>query len=126
MTSNELRIENYISATSKPDIRKITAEDLLDFDKGKIEIEPIPLTEQWLKDFGFKKNRLFNAYWFSKSLGKGKPKLISNDIGKSAYSSKLEFVFLDIPFESKNIKYVHQLQNLYFALTEKELIKKTL
>ncbi len=65
---------------------------------------PVPLTEQWLKDFGFKKSlrtwRKFGCIFHITQYGK-------------FFINKLNL----------EIKYVHQLQNLYFALTGNELIK---
>ena len=76
------------------------------------DCQPIPLTEEWLLKFGFvdknytlelkakRKTIVFN--WFSKVVSTGK---------RSGYYSR----------KYRHIKYVHQLQNLYFALTGEEL-----
>lgn len=72
-----------------------------------IDIEPIPLTEEWLLRFGFESNPYQDRY----ELGE-----IYIDCDKTR--GKLEL------WESKTniiINTVHQLQNLYFALTGKEL-----
>lgn len=70
---------------------------------------PIPLTEEWLIKFGFKKSYL---YWRNK------------------LSAKVEFKLQNMVWFYKGgclqsnyieIKSVHQLQNLYFALTGVEL-----
>jgi len=70
-------------------------------------IEPIPLTEEWLLKFGFeiKQGRFGNEYW-------GKINLYTSS------DKKIVFCFDGY---LKGIKYVHQLQNLYFALTGNEL-----
>lgn len=65
-------------------------------------VEPIPLTEEWLLKFGFKKRY--------KAFAKGDFTFIEN----SGMAYKLSIVD-NMP------KYVHQLQNLYFALTGEEL-----
>lgn len=74
------------------------------------DIEPIPLTEEWLIKFGFVITRT-QAY------------KIFNDFGDQVKLNKIgnefEFVYLAVP-----IKYAHQLQNLYFALTGEELTIK--
>ncbi len=81
--------------------------------------EPIPLTEEWLLKFGFEKPQfnnylqkdfnLFTVYWYPKGEG---------------------FYFHDARDLNCTIdpllKYVHQVQNLYFALTGKEIIIKEL
>ena len=65
-------------------------------------IEPIPLTEEWLLKFGFKKNSEFYE--------NGKVILIEEN-------NSFHLAFLNC----SSIKYVHQLQNLYFALCGEEL-----
>jgi len=71
------------------------------------EIEPIPLTEEWLVKFGFeiKQGRFGNEYF-------GKINLYT------ASDKKIVFCYDDC---LKGINYVHQLQNLYFALIGEEL-----
>lgn len=68
------------------------------------EYEPIPLTEEWLVRFGWEKS----GEWFYKDY----------------YEINLNGIFnpSDAHYTIHNdIKYVHQLQNLYFALTGEEL-----
>ena len=62
-------------------------------------IDPIPLATEWLERFGFKKSREDGWVWML-------------DLPKN-----------DATYHS-NCKYVHQLQNLYAALTGKELTVK--
>lgn len=74
-------------------------------------IEPIELTEEWLIKFGFKKSGI--------GYGKGllniymKNAVITYPNGRVFYNSWAIMEY--------QIKYVHQLQNLYFALTCEEL-----
>ena len=116
MESKELRIENLVTYYGKivsitgiteehPFIYLITA-DYLDWD----EIEPILITEQWLFKFGFKQEK--NKYWFSNEV-------ISISVHKDGYYNIWGNSGREIA--RKGIKYVHQLQNLYFALVGKEL-----
>ena len=81
-------------------------------------LEPIPLTEEWLLKFGFVNNKgvFRNAYymflerWF-----------ISH---KKKYDVDFYSLIIHEDFIT-HIKNVHSLQNLYFALTGEELtIKK--
>lgn len=72
--------------------------------------EPIPLTEEWLLKFWFKnvgidKRKFCDVYFFN-----GVRLTLSNS-GNMYYGKLL-------------ISSVHQLQNLYFALTNEELIYK--
>ena len=80
-------------------------------------IEPIPLTEEWLIKFGF---RYYNNHIYvfpnNDSL-----RLWGFSWNVQQYLMGLD-EFVDIPTPS--IKYVHQLQNLYFALAGEELTIK--
>lgn len=80
-------------------------------------IKPIPLTEEWLFRFGLVK-QLEN--------GRAKKmKIWKCPIYKT--SNGLNYGFTIYAFAKKlNILYVHQLQNLYFALTNNELQPKIL
>ena len=77
-----------------------------------IELEyasPIPLTEEWILKFGFEKKKdYYNRYYFSID---GMDIRIDDDMFETEVGESLY----------KRIKYVHQLQNLYFALNDKEL-----
>ena len=73
--------------------------------------QPIPLTEQWLLDFGFETTSI-RTYELPNTRG-----LVIVSKMKGEFLIKL----------NKNsiwIKHVHQLQNLYFALTGEELTLK--
>ena len=74
--------------------------------------KPIPLTEEWLLKFGF----VYDA------------DSLTFDYEYNHFVFYLERDFKDIEtfsfdssFTETKVKYVHQLQNLYFALTGKEL-----
>ncbi len=77
-----------------------------------VEINPIPLTEEWLIKFGFTGDSIMGlAVKYS---------LNRIDIW---YNKKLDEALLDnVKYKRIYIKYVHQLQNLYFVLTNEELI----
>lgn len=79
------------------------------------EFEPIPLTEEWLVKFGFDK---WNDWG-------GMYSIDINEAKKAQIEYRIENnkCYLSIEDEqiSKQINYVHQLQNLYFALTGEEL-----
>lgn len=83
-------------------------------------IEPIPLTEEWLLKFGFQKDDN-GCYWVN---------LLTHyfELEKSdcfwfpVYAQIPEFSHEKEQRVSLNcIEHVHQLQNLYFALTGEEL-----
>jgi hypothetical protein len=74
----------------------------------------IPLTEEWLLKFGFVVKELAD-YVKTDFTVYEKGKFVIND------AFWVEFDDFDIRLEYK-LEYVHQLQNLYFALTGEELI----
>jgi len=77
------------------------------------ELLPIPLTEKWLLEFGFEWEEGYKCWQNEIALYKG------NDEYPFNYSCQF--------FEHQNlvtVYYIHQLQNLYFALTGQELIRQ--
>jgi hypothetical protein len=86
------------------------------------EIKPIPLTEEWLKKFGFKKGAT-SDYNFKQL---DDEKYIA--VNKENYEYECIIAIENLEDETNSylphIKYVHQLQNLYFALTGEELTIK--
>ena len=127
MKSNEFRLGNLLIEKKYKMIVKVT--DLLDNRigvtgdfKGRWQVQPIPITEEWLLKFGFNQNSHSDNYI------KGKEHL-SIKFGEwqddRGFKSK-EWIYSTAQSDAGccellNIKFVHQLQNLYFALTEKEL-----
>ena len=110
MKSNDLRIGNWIYF---PMIKNNYQIIRLDFDnKNENNYSPIPLTEDILLKCGFyQKNNLFILKDITLQLINCGTE-IDNHLG---------FVLLGF---NNEIKYVHQLQNLYFALTGEELTIK--
>lgn len=122
---SELRIGNLVLGPLKKDfgtVKRIETVVLIQHSLGHEdyfspkEINPIPLTEEWLQRFGFKSDQ--NRFYMS----------VESDYGGGIDS-------LIVPGESVTVScfdcddgrigakfpYVHQLQNLYFALTGTEL-----
>jgi hypothetical protein len=108
MKATELRIGNYYLAFGV-DLKQV---ETLTKDKILIDFQPIPLTEEWLKKFGFEK--VIVDSWYSK--------LAENKNTINISKSGLVAINDDKPIRS--IEYCHQLQNLYFALTGEELTIK--
>ncbi len=81
-------------------------------DSKSFHFKPIPLTEEWLLKFGFVQSQdidtifglKLNDFWY---------------INEFQIRNKFNSILLDV-----ELKYVHQLQNLYFALTGTHLILK--
>jgi hypothetical protein len=126
MKANELRIGNYVNVPNykqcpfridafehcSEKFIKVAQEVILNgFEVHPLtwyggDLQPIPLTEEWLLKLGAKKDKIDNTY----------------------YLSELEIILPNF-FRYKTsmirrIEHVHQLQNLYFALTGEELTIK--
>lgn len=101
MKTNDLRIGNLVLNDDDGGVCK-----LFNIHEGYINHKPIPLTEEWLLKFGFKS---IQDGWYEYS---------NSNITFSWNIYDRQLRFLGEPF---NIQYVHQLQNLYFALTGEEL-----
>ena len=113
MKANELRIGNYIQVKGEKynsQIMWILPREVgLDNSVDEIfisDLEPIPLTEEWLIRFGFEVKSASVTHKYSYNIGFF---VLSNGLRSN------------ISYDGYEIKYVHQLQNLYFALTGNEL-----
>jgi hypothetical protein len=126
LKANELRIGNFVLDDTSDNVMivsRIENKDYTEWNSGdKYNIyclkfgtkgyyegnfKPIPLTKEWLKKFGFKKER-----------------------GESYKLGKYQLYYL-LYYEGYKvgeltIKYVHQLQNIYFASSGEELTIKEL
>ena len=97
MKANELRIGNWVYSPNHKENYKVIRLEL----DSEINAEPIPLTEEWLIRLGFK---IFCKDFYLN--------------GIIIHTRKRGYVLRkSVPI----IQYVHQLQNLYFALTGEEL-----
>jgi len=106
MTAAELRIGNWYKNMSNDNpFNQIKYGHEIDY--VAIYCEPIPLTEEWLLKFGFEKSGINHIKWT-----KWKMFLVEDE--KGIYSFDLGRIYNDILT-------IHQLQNLYFALTNEEL-----
>jgi len=112
---NELRLGNLTSAGVVNEI----LQDCFYVHDGEsslkntwFNIQPLPISKEWLLKFGFFENINHNPSWqLDVKLGFS----IWGRIGKGFN------VFVDSDEIGNPIKYVHQLQNLYFSLTGEEL-----
>ena len=106
MDSRELRIGNYHIWDGIE--CKVEADALSSMFYGGLKPKPIPLTKEWLVKFGFE---IYGGHWSNGSIRMLiSPTVSGGDIILSPY--------LGYALE---IKHVHQLQNLFYALTQKEL-----
>ena len=130
MKASELRIGNLVNHTTGQckvvgfygEIFRAENINKIELKSNVFNLQPIPLTEEWLLKFGFEKIKDFNVYinvWelkgFMVSLGEYINIHVDwADDGADNYHSIVVYEEL----------YVHTLQNLYFALTNEELILK--
>ena len=118
MKANEFRLGNLVKCPEGfGQVTQIQDREVLVVDEiGYImeEIKPIPLTEEWLLKFGFEKIERDDCCWYTLLIPSKYDFNILWDKGDSANGMSIE----DYPVKCKH---VHQLQNLYFALTGEEL-----
>ena len=132
MEAKELRIGNIV-ADKDNDIFELSGFYLYQLSieqntKGIITShKPIILTEEWLLKLGFEPIYDYYKIQIQKDDGGGNSDyFISVDTGMDNESNEFTIQLVSGEgdwFTSKN-KYVHQLQNLYFALTGEELTIK--
>jgi len=126
MKSTELRVGNFVSVDGKNlPVTQIFEKGLNCGNVGALYelVKPIPLTEEWLEQFGFEK-----VVYDSEKNGYGiEYHLKKKDLFIEIYSD-MSLNLYDSDKDTDNDlgvgvhpKHVHQLQNLYFALTSEEL-----
>ena len=123
ITKNELRIGNYIGMYVGVNLKYYVVNNIswmgvktdTNAEYGYGYIHAIPITEEWLLKFGFEKK--YQTFEFKGLNIDGTVVHFSFDKWCSEYDIE-NCDFIEIPAECKH---VHQLQNLYFALTNEEL-----
>ena len=136
VNSNELRLGNWLSTSGGFPMYVVAIwsdEANLNFDGNEGDVwesnykflDPIPLTVDWLERFGFEQ--------FTKTVGGGDINCCYEDYRNSHMAIipikggefEIEFAPLFQTIDERNhlrtIKYVHELQNIWFSLTGKEL-----
>lgn len=109
MKASELRIGNYIGILDPGIYKKCDLLDIKDILDGDTTYKPIPLTPEWLVRAGFTQKDMAD-------LGLYCSLKISDEIKLSMLADSIWIDEHPTP-----AIYVHQLQNLYFALTGLEL-----
>lgn len=110
MEANQCRLNNIVNYRGQ--ITTLTKNEMVHFYRFSEFYEPIPLTEEILLKCGFEKYSEGNFV-----LGNFILSYLTTD-------ENFEFEYKVSGIDSwllKDIKYLHQLQNLYFALTNEEL-----
>ena len=127
MEARELRIGNWVFDSNNSIEREIqnifTPQELWEIEELKA-MQPIPLTEEWLLKFGFESYSTHVNYNELQIKNKKPNKHIVVRLGiQNKYFSVFnhsECDFTELQF-IRQLDFVHQLQNLYFALTGEEL-----
>lgn len=111
MKANELRIGNLVQIDG---LKSPIPVSIIDTTETSIDTKakPIPLTEEWLLKFGAIKSQ--HCWLINDKIE------LSHTTTEEYYEFEWQSPLLD--WEIIAIKYVHELQNLYFALTGEELI----
>jgi hypothetical protein len=128
MNASELRIGNLVYDSLKELNITISKSIFMSLD-NEIElkkIQAISLTEEWLLKFGFEECQDYYAggksmffYDIDKSLENSEFYIFSNENNEFNLSSMEDQIVIS---KKLNIKYVHEIQNLIFALTRKDLV----
>lgn len=132
MKATELRIGNWVKMKKSDPIENYQISAILKkgVNSGSVGmlyeiIEPIPLTEEWLERFGFEPVFLENT---DGEVLQDYHELNIDGFSKIVIESDFSFGIEDcrdtdcsVIFKNDILDSVHRLQNLYFALTGKEL-----
>ena len=120
LKASDLRLGNLILKNGK--IYEITTLFFVDLHDGTVRenynnsyvIEPIKLTEEWLNKLGLNVNKWFceNSYCVVEDKTNDTSYGWCMKVQNASHTKEIEFGYF---------KYVHELQNLYFALTGSEL-----
>ena len=117
MKANELRIGNYYNQFGN--IYQVNGHIISELEKApqsQLWCKPIPLKEEWLIKLGFEKSKVSSHFY--------KEKLTIQIANELEYHKKGRVYFNSWAILEECIKYVHELQNLYFAITNEELTMK--
>lgn len=133
MKAEELRIGNLVSNMNpRHNDSILTIESIGDNHEVNVfyrkyllsELEPIPLTEEWLLKFGYCK-KIGARVGYGYDCGHGIMRVIQYNATLYQYRTWSNIDRLNgFSWNKTRIDYVHQLQNLYFALTGEELTLK--
>lgn len=113
LKSSELRIGNWVYLPSKKWQYQISSGQDIEEIEDSGDAEPIEITPHRLEMFGFhRRTGLGGNVFYSLHTGS-----IELEWDEDSMGVAIEGQFLTV----EHVKHVHQLQNLYFAITGKEL-----
>lgn len=141
MDAKELRIGNFINAIGLHASRVVTVEQIgakgtmqeemrvISFKEHHVgefarDCEGIPLSEEWLEKFEFQLSEDLGdqKYYQIIPQDEGKGYGVCHDHEEWTFYSYDGNVVKTLIYDESQFQFVHQLQNLYFALTGTELV----
>lgn len=136
MEAKDLRIGNYVHGVVREEHMAITGIVFdEDYERYSLDTEyyndlltaftPIPLTEQWLEDFGFRTEKRDGYKFFRVLEGESQWYNLSKCLPNLKSNKDWDFYVMNDEdvWVFRKIQYVHQLQNLFYALSGQELQK---
>ena len=114
MKPEELRIGNYIEYMGK--VVRVNSNIIREVELNNATALPIEITSEILNDLGFKKERVGHNTIYSFNNIKFEEEIFNYKI----------ILWFNFDNDYTEIRYVHQLQNLIYILTEKELTLKNI
>ncbi len=121
MKVEHLRIGNMVYVLDEDFAKtslKVDLNDLCNIDCNPELYEPIPLDDEWLIKLGFKRSS-------EKLIYLSMPQIKSEiHFEKHAYGNVIILHSNVGMFIPNDIEYIHELQNLFFAITGEELLIK--
>jgi hypothetical protein len=114
MKAEELRIGNYIKSSTTDELIIVSAYTITQIVEHPWKAKPIKLTEDWLEKLGFTE-KIINEHTLRQTIYQSKYYFISliklGDYFKLIIDGKIY----------RTTDFVHQLQNVFYALTGEEL-----
>ena len=112
--AQDLRIGNWVSNGEVE--FQLASKDIyhLDIYVNRVIANPIPISPEWLERFGFQK--IIGCGW--------QLDIETNHYCLYSENGKYVDLFVYSDEVGEQCKYIHQLQNLYFALTGEEITVK--
>jgi hypothetical protein len=115
--TNELKENGWVGSVS---VKRFISEKCYTYEAPWLaKCEPLPLTEEWLIKLGFYKDVTYQINLRERLY-------LTVDLPIKGSSRKSSDICITWDYTGRwvtgHILYVHQLQNLYFALTGKELV----
>ncbi|MCT4261605.1 hypothetical protein HZP32_05705 [Elizabethkingia anophelis] len=121
MEAKELRIGNYVNHNGFAPVT-IDAVDIIHCQQHPEAYKPIELTEEWLFKFGFTQDN--DSWYFSLDFNPNYETLKIFGLTSGGNFNGM-WGIAGMSLLCKKIEYVHQLQNLFYALNGEELTVKS-